>query len=228
LEVEAQLMDMVEERLPHAGAEDRADLVGARDLIGRAYHQHAALGADLMRADKQFLDETQRQRFRRLPSALLADPWSDYACPLLRTQSARLDAWFRFAPWTLFGVAVPRPPHLSALVGLMLREPEEESEAIAATPPLEIVHEATREQFSREDYEALSELLGSLRPPVTLSEALRQAEAGGMTGAVMRLLVLQASLWFVGTEESTLTVERCDAELNTAQFYGNDLLLTRL
>jgi hypothetical protein len=226
LEVETHLMGMVEERLPNANTEDRADLVGARNLIERAYLQHTALGADLMQADKQFLDETQRQRFRRLPSAFLADPWADYARPLLRAKTDDLDEWFRSAPWTLFGVAISRPAHLSALVALMLREPEEE-EAVVVTPPVEIVHETGREQFSRDDYEALSELLGSLQTPVTLSEALRQAEVGGASGEVQRLLVLQTSLWFVGTDEDALVVERREAELNTANFYGNDLLLTR-
>lgn len=232
ISAEAKLIAMVEDRLPQAQAHDRADLVQARDTIQAACRQHEALAAELMQAGQQFLDETMRQRFRRLPSAVLIDPWRDYASPLLRAPVPRLAEWFGAAPWTLFGVGVKRPAHLPTLVTLLLREPED-IEQPAPEPAPDLAHDTPSVPFLTEDYDALAECLRRLPVSVRLGEALRQLEDEGASVAVQRLLVLHAGWWFAedgGDEDPAgrpLRVEVLPEALRSARFYGTELLLTK-
>lgn len=226
ISMEAKLLVMVEDRILLANTEDRADLVAAHDLIQRAYAQHEALAAEVLQASQRFLDETLRQRFRRLPSAILADPWSDFARPLLERPLPELDAWFRAAPWTLFGLGINRPTQLNALITLMLREPTPDEEAVDESDP-DVVSSVEPERFSSEEYAAASQLLSTLSPPVRLSEALVAARDAGLSENIQRLLVLQCGLWFVGDEPGQPHVEVLDDELAEPRFYGRDLLLTR-
>lgn len=226
LSVEAKLLLMVEDRIPLATEEDRTDLVVARDLIQRAYSQHEALATEVLQANQRFLDETLRQRFRRLPSVLIADPWGDLARPLLQQSVPTLDAWFRCAPWTLFGVGVTRPAQLNALITLMLRDPLPDENPEPEGDP-DIVSAEEPERFTPEEYAALTEVLRTLAPPVRLSEALAVSRAAGMSENIQRLLVLQTGIWFVGSDPAQFEVRTLSDDLADPLFYGSDLLLTR-
>lgn len=226
LSVEAKLLNMVEDRILLANIEDRSDLVTAHDLIQRAYAQHEALATEVIQANQRFLDETLRQRFRRLPSVLLADPWSDLARPLLQQPLSGIDDWFRTAPWTLFGIGVSRPTQLNALVTLLLRDPLPEESSEAPSDP-EILTIEEPERFTSEEYAALVELMRSLQPPVNLSEALAAARSAGLSENIQRLLVLQTGLWYVGAVTEQLQVRVLPNKLLDPLFYGRDLQLAR-
>lgn len=224
---EGELLGMVEERLPSAGNDDRHHLAITRDLIQRAMHQHAGLSTEIISANARFLNELLRQRFRRAPSVMLADPFVDITKPLLLTPIGRLDEWFQEAPFSFFGIAAPRPAHLAELADLLLQDLPVTSTDNQIVKDSEIVSDEQPPRFSPEQIARLRKFLGNVQLPCKLSGLLADARHADLDTDTMRLLIVQVSFWFGGGSEGGLQIERNGAHLHDPEFYGHDLILAR-
>lgn len=230
LDVELDIRRAVEKRIDAVFDETGAQLVALRDVLDECIRRHTRLHERLIGANREYLEEQERQAFRPRAAARLPDLESDVlrrAVALLTGELAAL------APALLVRFHAPRRPialRLTQLVDRLLaprREAADEPTDTSA-PDLELLDEPAR-HFNPEDEAAVDALLAEAPYPTTLGELVGLCERGGLPITATRLLGLRVLRAFDprAKRRDALRVDARGRWLETDVLCGDDLTIDR-
>jgi len=231
LRKEGELRAGLEQRRDQATGDDLAKLTRLLDEIDKSERTNLELHNVLITANDKFREEHARQRLRRAATALRVSLEPEVLLPWLKAEVGFVREAAVSALNLLVGHAVPVPPSLEQLWAKLLAPqamptpPQADvtlpdTAALASTPPV----------FAGEDWLAVRDFLrAELRDSRKLSELLVIAGQHGLSSPSKRLFVLLTMEQFgaAGVRQQ-FQVQPNGELLDTGEFTGDDLLLSRL
>jgi hypothetical protein len=231
LRKEGELRTGLELRRDQAAGDDLAKLTRLLDEIDKSERTNLELHNVLLTANDRFREEHTRQRLRRAATALRVSLETEILLPWLEAQVGLVSQAAVPALNLLAGHSIPAPPSLEMLWAKLLAPPATptplqadvalpDTAALASPPPV----------FTVEDWLAVRDFLRSeLNGSRNLSELLLVARQRGLSSPSKRLFVLLTMEQF-GAADALLQfrVESNGKPLDTGEFTGDDLLLSRL
>ncbi len=225
--VEQTIVNTATERLDLLEEGDERGAIVARiaSLARECMLLHTALQGPLMRARNVFLDEQARQRFVAPPLAARPELAREVLEPVLAMQRSKALALVEQVQPLLFGAHAPPVLSLRALVDWQLRPRREVAPSPHAVVDLDLAErglDPTR--FPDDVRTVVSDLLGALTEPQTLSQLLQTLRDQGAPEATLDALALAVGEAFA--EEETHTVERIGSQFEAAGWFGDELLIS--
>lgn len=232
-----RLVEVVDEQLDEARGEAARGLARLRETLLDCRLRHSQLAGRVMRAAQAYLDEQERQAFRRARSGRLPAMEAEVVRPALRLPAAAVGS---IAGEVVALLHAPSPPRMFSLAVLAegclaprRQSPPADSVVDDSTPedlaPMEV-------RWSDEELQAAAEwiggkLAGAGREGVRLSQLVAAAEAEGWPFARVQWLGLEALRLAAGDSPGDIQEVRwraaaCGATFRTAMVAGDDLALT--
>lgn len=222
LEVERGLLDTVADRVADAEAGDVAALVELRGALEDCRQRHLALHEHLLGANHTWLDEQERQRFRRGRASALPDLETDVLQVLVAEPRGVVEP---LVDAILLPLHAPAPPPvfgLASLVDALLapRRVVGEDDLVVTDDTLVDIRaiEVRFDEATRARVDALLARGG------TLGALLAYSREQGEPAGVRRLLVLRA-LWAWDPDGGDPLATRAAGPLMDPEYEGEDLAL---
>jgi hypothetical protein len=225
--VEQTIVNTATERLDLLDEGDERGAIIARisSIARECMLLHTTLQGPLMRARNVFLDEQARQRFVAPPLAARPELAHDVLEPVLAmSRGDALDVVEQVSPM-MFGAHAPAVLSLRAVVDWQLRPRREVAPSAHTVVDLDLAErglDPTR--FPAEVRTLVTELIGNLTEPQTLSQLLQALRDQGAPEATLDALALAVSEAFA--QEETHTVERVGSTFEVAGWFGDELLIS--
>jgi hypothetical protein len=225
--VEQTIVNTANERLDllEEGNEKGAIVAKISAIARECMLLHTALQQPLMRARNVFLDEQARQRFVAPPLVARPELARDVLEPVLAMRRPEAAEVVDAIQPMLYGAYAPPVLSLRAVVDWQLRPRREvaASPHVVTDPDLaERALDPTR--FPSEIRTQISDLLGGLTEPRTLSQLLEELRAQGATDATLDALALSVAEAFAA--DDTHTVERVGSQFEAGGWFGDELLIS--
>lgn len=222
LDVERGLLDTVGERVQEAAVADVPALVELRDALDDCRQRHLKLHEHLLGASQTWLDEQERQRFRRGRESALPDLERDVLEPLAALPRATITPVIDALVLPLHAPAPPPVLGLAALIDALLapRRAVAELDLDHAEDPLDDLP-AVEARFDEGVKARVGALLAAGGRLGALLAASRRA---GDAREVRQLLVLR-TLWSWDPDGGDPIASRATDRLQDEEFEGQDFSL---
>jgi len=225
--VEQTIVNTATERLDLLAEGDENGAIVARiaAIARECMLLHTALQGPLMRARNVFLDEQARQRFVAPPLAARPELARDVLEPVLAMSRADALPVVEAIQPVLYGAHPPRVLSLRVVVDWQLRPRREiapSPHAVAEPDLAERSLDPTR--FPTELRTQITDLIGALTEPRTLSQLLETLRAQGAAEATLDALALTITEAFA--DEEGHSVSRVGSQFAAAGWFGDELLIS--
>ncbi len=209
---------------------EEADISGKRRLTvvieqldGASTHHNALLNL-ILGANRRFMDEHARQRFRPATLNPFPNPQSAILRPLLRQSLGSFDDWLKES-WYLLHPPEAYPLADFSLTARLLMRPKRDVESSGEVVEGEELEEGrdVEPPFSEETWETFEATFRRMPGQFRLSHCLQELPHDT---DVPLLAVLLAGQWFEGRADDP-AAERCDGSFSCGSYYGDDLTVTK-
>jgi hypothetical protein len=225
--VEQTIVNTANERLDllEQGDEKGAIVAKIAAIARECMLLHTALQQPLMRARNVFLDEQARQRFVAPPLTARPELARDVLEPVLAMRRPDAASIVEAIQPMLYGAHAPPVLSLRAIVDWQLRPRREIAASPHAVTDFDLAERSLDPtRFPSEIRTQISELLGALTEPRTLSQLLEELRAQGASDATLDALALSVGEAFAS--DDTHTVERVGSQFAAGGWFGDELLIS--
>lgn len=222
LQVERGLIDAVEERVGDAEVDDAPALVELRDTLSDCRRRHLELHEEVLGMGKTWLDEQERQNFRRTRATTLPELERDVLQPLLEAQLGQVDPVLDELLVQFHSPITSRVFDLQHIIDSLLapRRRERDPDVDDAPEELDAIP-ALEERFDEAAVQRVAEIL---EHGGALSDMLIASRQAGDGNEVRRLLVLR-TLWAWDPDDGENLSSVTVGALSDPEFDGFDLIV---